>query len=149
MKLLKRLSVLLPVLALSGCAELEKFANEAKKIKIAPAQPALPAKPALVESLDEVCKVYGQNSLRANGSFRGKVVTARAVVEYADNVQGDFFLSLTPIEARSVELSAVAKRRTDAMLVSKGQFVTVTGVITNITFGNVRECVVFLSDATF
>ena len=67
MKLLKRLSVLLPVLALSGCAELEKFANEAKKIKIAPAQPA---PPTLVESLDEVCKVYRQNSLRA--VYRGE-----------------------------------------------------------------------------
>lgn len=146
MKLLKRLSVLLPVLALSGCAELEKFANEAKKIKIAPTQPA---RPALVESLDEVCKVYGQNSLRANGTFIGKVVTARAVVESAYDAVGDFTVSLTPIEVKLVELSAVAKRRTDAMLVSKGQFVTVTGVINNITFGNARECAVFLSDATF
>lgn len=149
MKLLKRLSVLLPVLALSGCAELEKFANEAKKIKIAPAQPAQPAQPTLVESLDEVCKVYRQNSLRANGIFGGKVVTARAVVESAYDAVGDFTISLTPIEVKLVELSAVAKRRTDAMLVSKGQFVTVTGVINNITFGNARECAVFLSDATF
>jgi len=160
--MLKFLYALFVLLALGGCAELDflqKPQNNQNKpptvsIALAPAGPAGQTN----AEIQQWCKTWQENALRAKQLYNGKKVSIPAefgAIRSASLFAGhDYDVSLyatnkTRTRSGDVRISAGAKSN-DAVLAqfSKGEIVQISGSVANIT-GAGKDCTVNINNPVF
>lgn len=135
--------ILVPLVMLSACADLGQFAMQAQKIA------AGTSVGATVESLPEVCKAVRENKVRAGGQYEGKFVTTKAKVTDISDLAGRYTAVLEPVGMPSIRLIALPPAKSALMSISKGQTVTVSGVISGIDDLRSSTCYIHLETARF
>ena len=143
-KSFKRLAILGSVLALGGCADLEKLANDAQKIV------AAPGGGLTAEALPDICKALKENEARASSQYEGKFLTAKAVVKSIKEVGVGYTVFLDPVGIRSINIFAAPRTKSALMSISTGQVVTVSGAIRGLSLsGGPAQCGIHMENATF
>lgn len=129
----KCLALVIPLLALAGCAALDQVAKDVQKAT-AP------------ESLPQICQAAKDNQVRANGLYANKgLAVSGEVRSVTEGFQPRYRVFL---RSGQVSVHAGTDNKLNVTQLSTGKTARVSGVVSDVSY-DYNGCSISLKDATF
>ena len=133
----KCLALVIPLLALAGCAALDQVAKDVQKAT---------APVMLTESLPQICQAAKDNQVRANGLYANKgLAVSGEVRSVTEGFQPRYRVFL---RSGQVSVHAGTDNKLNVTQLSTGKTARVSGVVSDVSY-DYNGCSILLKDATF
>jgi outer membrane murein-binding lipoprotein Lpp len=137
MKVINRFAIIMPILALGGCAALDQVATDVQKAT---------APVALTESLPQICQAAKNNREQANSAYVGKGLVATGEVRSVQESFQPHYRVL--LRSGQVAIHAGTENKASVTSLVVGKSARVSGVVTDVSY-DYSGCSISLKDATF
>ena len=131
------LALVIPLLALAGCAALDQVAKDVQKAT---------APVMLTESLPQICQAAKDNQVRANSLYANKgLAVSGEVRSVTEGFQPRYRVFL---RSGQVSVHAGTDNKLNVTQLSTGKTARVSGVVSDVSY-DYNGCSISLKDATF